>query len=443
MIVWRSKVVKHMKQSHQVSESSQEFEKIQWAGLSHNIKESLEFSPYQCSQCTKIMKNSYALSRHILLCGGPKRDKNSDMVLEDSKDFIRNRQVEPIKCSKCGEKFDHIYSLNKHVRYCQKIPGVVRIIGDNKIEIAELNKDLMQISSIPLDKRHEKAREMAVKYCYKCEEETAIEKIRKIDRKSLCHKCNSTLLFKCQKCFNVYSKYRSVIHHLNSICNSQEEFKCLQCNYTARNISYVRNHSRSVHGTSNIECQKCKRKFKSTDYLRKHMRVCGLKPKFQCDDCPFKSKLKLYLRKHIFRSHMEPIVIDRRESVIISKQRFSRAMIHLKAHCSQCNKEQRLSDRLKNCRTCKKTLCYKCKTCNNNYTGDDENACNHVKGYLEAIKYECKRCGRGAISEKSLWMHEHNICGVKPTFGCRFCKYISNRKGDTIQHEKKKHSYKF
>ncbi|XP_058797633.1 zinc finger protein 91-like [Phymastichus coffea] len=435
--VWRSKIIRHMIQTHQSSKSSAESEHIRWTALNHSDKKR-ESSLYQCPKCTKIMENSEALSWHIIFCGAKHRSENVDIEFEDVKDVQFKVQSELNKCSECGKIFDHIYSLNIHTRYCKKTKYITRINKDSDVEVVETDEDRLLKSSISADARYARIKEMVVKYCAKCQKETAIEEGWGIGRKALCHKCKSLLFFKCKKCLKKYVRYSSILLHLNAICYPQEEYQCTKCNYTASISNKVKEHYVSVHGTDNAKCKKCGSKFKSINYLKRHMRRCGVQPKFQCDDCPFKSKLKLYLRTHIFRSHMEPIVIDRGESIKMSRQRFSRSMIHLKAHCSKCEKEQSLSDRLKNCRTCKKTLCYKCKTCNNYYTCDDENACDHVKGYLETIKYECKRCGRGAISEKSLWMHEYK-CGIKASFRCRFCKYASIFKGNTAKHEKVMH----
>ncbi|XP_060084254.1 zinc finger protein 93-like [Ylistrum balloti] len=276
----------------------------------------------------------------------------------------------------------------------------------------------------------------------------------------------------CDKISSVSSKQREIVEQPDKTSVSikkcykrikmdkceADRYQCVECNFTHKNHTAVRQHFSRMHRVEPTKCNVCQKLFPSKRYAKRHCRlvhrdsqyccdVCGktykflqtleghlkshrvgyVKPDFPCHMCE-----KIFSSNHVLKCHMKSI-------------HFGENRTYLCPVCGKCfttkhslNMHQNVhsGSRPFTCKICGKSFTYdsalrdhklihsgkknfECKICNKAFQ-QRSGLQMHAKIHDEKKAFECKDCGRAFIQKQSLQRHERSHKGEKP-FSCKVC----------------------
>jgi len=206
----------------------------------------------------------------------------------------------------------------------------------------------------------------------------------------------------CDKHF-FHSKYLKA--HMLEEHNTEKNFKCKVCDYTAALASSIKAHEKTHawEEKNKVSCHVCGKVYNDNGYLDFHMKhVHGEKEAVKCDQCGATFKSEKYLSTHINTIHCE----DSR------------------VHCDHCGLQVRRK-RLKTHQLTHAEPTFKCEIC-----GQFLHSKSSWKAHVNAHKksFGCEECGLSFKARRSLKLHIMKIhdLGLKPS---KFVPKKQNREG--------------
>ncbi|XP_033742251.1 zinc finger protein 808-like [Pecten maximus] len=235
-------------------------------------------------------------------------------------------------------------------------------------------------------------------------------------------------------------------------------YQCVDCDFTHKSITAVREHFSRMHRAKPTKCDVCHKLFPSERYAKRHCRLVHRDTQYCCDVCGKTYKILRTLEDHL-KSHNDGYVKPDFPCDICKKTFSSHYVLkcHIKSiHygenrtylCPVCGKSFTTKHSLNmhqnihsgnrpfTCNICGKGFMYDSALRDHKFihSGKKKFECEicckafqqrsglqmHAKIHKEKKAYECKDCGRAFIQKQSLQRHERSHKGEKPFF-CKVC----------------------
>jgi len=226
------------------------------------LKKSIK-KKHECDVCGKMFNSKHALGPH--------------------KNIHKNESVAGHSCNICDKSFFRISALKRHQKSHGDNTSQCDVCGDNlstrkpkgapasdydkHMRIHKVLNFRCDCTNVPV---LEEGDEYGIKDKYISKTFVAKEQHMKRVHQGW---------HGCDLCSTSFKTMETLQKHL-----AKHNIKCAQCNYIAKNKSFMQKHINSVHDPQESECKICKEAFKNVNLLRSHMKF-GHKEATTCDLC--------------------------------------------------------------------------------------------------------------------------------------------------------------
>merc|ERR1719342_2054913 len=124
----------------------------------------------------------------------------------------------------------------------------------------------------------------------------------KLDNASDQHPSLDLKTFKCIQC-NYKAKQKSLLKRHVKTQHEGIKYPCQLCDHQATTTDSLQQHIKSIHQGVNYQCQLCDYKVNSPSNLRKHVQSKHEGVNYQCQICVYKASDQSNLKKHVLAQH--------------------------------------------------------------------------------------------------------------------------------------------
>ena len=244
-------------------------------------------------------------------------------------------------------------------------------------------------------------------------------------------------------------------------------FECVQCGYTGKRTSRIKEHVQKLGPLHNDECAQCSQKMTSFNEYKDHVNNQHFGVwKFKCgfENCGKIFEKDIECKRHIREVHRQHELKPREEWKSYPKKKPTDELIGICDICGYNYKTRRDYSYHMHSKHTSKDLKKKCPYCNS--TGHRvlkqhieqvhlEKMCpqcgkmiigthrlnRHIKSVhiaMEDRPFKCKTCGKGFNVKTTLDEHYNIHTGAKP-FKCKYCPSAFASKGNLAMHERATH----
>jgi len=96
---------------------------------------------------------------------------------------------------------------------------------------------------------------------------------------------------------------------ISSLFGEKEKFACDQCDFIAKNRTYLKCHVESKHEGKKYGCDKCHRSYNFPGDLRRHQKSVHDGIRYSCHLCEFEATQPQTLKKHLVKAHSDSVMI--------------------------------------------------------------------------------------------------------------------------------------
>ena len=380
-----------------------------------------------CDHCSRVLKTSSSLKRHLLLCHKIKTPvigtKPPDLFEGDDKS-------DRLECFDCKDDFPEKDLLRKHqihvhaylsCNHCKKIMKTKKNMNRHLRKIHKLKSDFSKKGEVS---------------CTDCEfrsdrKDTLARHIRLLHTESEKKKC--------PECAYITANKTSMRHHMDG--HSGEIFQCGECKYEGRSKALLDKHTNLMHEQIPIQCSVPTCDFQGKRYqLKSHVQLVH-EEKYVCSFCQYKTGIKGTLDRHVRLKHIED---ERRKCEECDYTTANKASMknHMDIHsgqsfnCKECKYEGTTQALLNNHRRfMHEQSSIKCSWPHCEYEAKRNRLKIHIRFRHEGKSHNCPKCDYRGATLSLLKTHVEEQHTKSRLFKCEQCEHSSTNFGNLRKHK--------
>lgn len=220
-------------------------------------------------------------------------------------------------------------------------------------------------------------------------------------------------------------------------------YECYLCRTVCTNVNVCSKHVQTEHTIDAVECEHCGRSIVREKMLL-HTSICDSNNAFKCEECQFSFHSANLLNFHGRRTHNWPpkqYKCDNCAVVTATKKQLIQHSIECRGMDTICRdcliSFDSIAAKMEHLLTHEKR--YQCKICGHKNRWK-KNMVQHMRKHSETGDFKCDQCPKSFKTSNSLWMHKthsnHKPNGSRG-LPCAYCEKTFSNSSNLRRHERK------